>query len=242
MTSLATPWLVPVMDAGGKAAELAVLDWWRQSGVDVLIDESPRDWLAKARPAEAEQAVEAAASPLPATLAALHGQLAEQREGEEPAILPSGDPAAGLMLLAETPTAFDSRQTGLFAGSEGRLLDAMLGAIGRDRASTYLATIAPRRPAGGKIDAAELPEHLRLARQHVALAGPRALLLLGDGAARALLGLPIAAARGRLHRLDLDGITVNVVVTFSPQMLLERPASKADCWADLRRLLEELNR
>ena len=227
------------MDAGGTAAALAALDWWRQSGVDVLIDESPRDWLARARTLPD---AEAASLPLPGSLAAFHNLLGEQADGEAPSLLPSGDPAAGFMLLAAMPTAFDTPQSGLFAGSEGRLLDAMLGAIGRDRASTYLATITPRRPAGGKIAAAELPEHLRQARHHVALAAPKALLLLGDGAARAMLDLPITAARGRVHRLDLSGNTVNVVVTFSPQMLLERPASKADCWADLRRLLEELNR
>lgn len=229
------------MDAGGNSAVLAMLDWWRQSGVDVLVDESPRDWLAKARPAQARPDA-GASPPLPDSLSALHGRLAAQCDGEEPPILPSGNAASGLMVLAAMPTAFDTPQTGLFAGSEGRLLDAMLGAIGRDRASTYLATLTPRRPAAGKIDPAELSEHLRLAMHHIALAAPKTLLLLGDGVARALLDRPIAAARGDAHRLDLGGVTVNVVVTFSPQMLLERPASKADCWADLRRLLEELNR
>ncbi len=157
--------------------------------------------------------------------------------------LPAGDPAAGLMLLAAMPTAFDTPQTGLFAGREGRLLDAMLGAIGRDRSlQLSCRTLAPHRPAGGRIDPAVLAEHLKLARRHIALAAPKALLLLGDDASRAILDRRLSVARGQTHQILIDAITVNVVVTFPPQMLLERPASKADCWADLCRLLEELNR
>jgi DNA polymerase len=146
------------------------------------------------------------------------------------------------MLLAATPTAFDTPQTGLFAGREGRLLDAMLGAIGRDRASSYIATLALRRPVGGRIDRAALSDHVKLARRHIALAAPKALLLLGDDSAQAMLGMRVPPARGQVHEIDIDGVTVNVVVTFHPQILLESPARKADCWADLRRLLEELNR
>ncbi len=233
------------MDAGGKAAALAVLDWWRQSGVDALIDERPRDWLAPPRSIGGNHRRQRRRlSPLAAIVwtraVAYMSDCASPDEG--PPILPAGNPNAGLMLLSAMPTAFDTPQTGLFAGREGRLLDAMLGAIGRDRASSYLATLAPHRPAGGRIDGAALAEHLELARRHIALAAPRAVLLLGEDAARAMLGLRLAAARRRTHQIDFDGVTVNVVVTFHPQMLLERPASKADCWADLRRLLEELNR
>ena len=231
------------MDAGGKAAALAVLDWWRQSGVDTLIDEQPRDWLALSRPA-ADAAIEPVRAPvLPDNLPALITYMADCAGADEgPPILPAGDASAGLMLLAAMPTAFDTPQTGLFAGREGRLLDAMLGAIGRDRASSYLATLALRRPAGGRIDGAALADHLQLARRHIALAAPKALLLLGDDSARAMLDRRLAGARGQTHKIDIDGVTVNVVVTFHPQMLLESPARKADCWADLRRLLEELNR
>jgi uracil-DNA glycosylase family 4 len=231
------------MDAGGKAAALAALDWWRQSGVDVLIDEQPRDWLSSTRPST-ELAAEAVRTPaLPDSLATLLSYVTDCAGADQgPPILPVGDPGAGLMLLAAMPTAFDTPQTGLFAGREGRLLDAMLGAIGRDRASSYIATLALHRPAGGRIDPAALADHLKLARRHIALAAPRALLLLGDDASRALLDQRLPAARGQTQKIDVDGVTVNVVVTFHPQMLLESPARKADCWADLRRLLEELNR
>lgn len=231
------------MNAGGNATALALLDWWRQSGVDALIDEQPRDWLAPPR-SPANAVVGLAPPPaLPDSLPSLIAHMADRTGADEgPPILPAGDASAGLMLLAAMPTAFDTPQTGLFADPEGRLLDAMLGAIGRDRASSYLATLALRRPPGGRIDGATLAEHLRLARRHIAVAAPKVLLLLGDDSSRALLDMRLAAARGKTHEIDVDGVTVNVVVTFHPQMLLESPARKADCWADLRRLLEELNR
>jgi uracil-DNA glycosylase family 4 len=243
LTSLGTGCLVRAMDAGGNSAALVVLDWWRQSGVDVLIDEAPRNWLATSRPAPPPAEPMLAPATLPTTLSGFHGWLADQAgPGGAPPIPPNGDAAAGLMLLAGMPTNFDTPQTGLFAGSEGQLLDAMLGAIGRDRASIYLTSLASHRPDGGKIGPTALAELALLARHHIGLAAPKAMLLLGDEPSRALLDLPATAARGRIHQISVGEITVNVVVTFTPQMLLKRPASKADCWADLRRLLEELNR
>ena len=40
----------------GRLDALSALDWWREAGVDTLVDEEPRDWLrapAKAQPAAA---------------------------------------------------------------------------------------------------------------------------------------------------------------------------------------------
>src|SRR5689334_11865771 len=122
------------MDAGGNAAALAVLDWWRQSGVDVLIDEQPRDWLGSSAQSPEALAGTIPTPALPDSRAALLAYMTDRATAENgPPILPAGDPNAGLMLMAAVPTPFDTPQTGLFAGREGQLLDAMLGAIGRDR-------------------------------------------------------------------------------------------------------------
>ena len=156
-------------------------------------------------------------------------------------LLPAGNPASGLMVLTDQPEASDAEAEQLIAGEAGRLLDRMLGAIGRDRESIYLAAMTPVRALGGRTDAATVAEWTNIARRHVAVAAPRVLLLFGDAASRAFIGTSLAGARGRLHHLNHDGGTVAMIATFHPRFLLQQPARKADAWRDLRLLLGELN-
>ena len=46
-----------IMDAHSAAS---VLDWWREAGVDVLVDETPRDWLSARHPDAVAAPAEAA--------------------------------------------------------------------------------------------------------------------------------------------------------------------------------------
>lgn len=229
---------------------LSALRWWQDAGVDMLVDETPRDWL---RPAEKAppvaspppSVIDDSPSALPATLEAFCAWLAttDSLPGEISARLaPAGDPAAGLMLLADIPDPADARAAMLVSGEIGRLFDRMLAAIGRDRASIYLATMAPARPAGGRTDAATVAQLIRSARHHVMLAEPRLLVLLGEAASRAMLGIELAEARGRVHMLDHEGGSVPAVATFHPRFLIQHPALKADAWQDLRLVLQGLSR
>ena len=224
-----------------RAGALSALSWWRDAGVDVIVDEAPRDWLrpAPSRPAPLP-APDPAPDPLPATLAALEQRLATPGlvpDALSGAVSPAGNIASGLMLLADMPEAGDAAAGQLVSGEAGRLLDAMLGVIGRDRASIYLAALAPARPASGRL-AAETCEALgELAKQHIALAAPRMVLLLGEAAPRAILGLSLAEARGRIHDLNHRGATVGVVATFHPRYLLRDQGAKPKAWQDLRLLL-----
>ena len=77
-----------------------------------------------------------------------------------------------------------------------------------------------------------------MARDHVRLAKPERLLLLGDAAAKALTGQPLASARGRVHRIE----GVRAVATFHPRWLLQRPSDKALAWKDLLLLMSEEDR
>jgi uracil-DNA glycosylase len=154
-----------------------------------------------------------------------------------PRVCPAGDPAAGLMILTAMPSAEDCNAGTLLSGASGRLFDRMLAAIGRSRDSAYLAGLSCLRPPSGRMDAPSAARCAAIARHHIALAAPRALLLFGDDCAKALLGQGVAQARGRVHQLDLEGGTVSAVVTLHPDYLLAQPAYKAHAWADLQRLM-----
>ncbi len=225
-----------------------MLSWWQLAGVDVMVDDSPRTWLrAPTTPASAPVETPTAPSPaaLPATLESLTNWLTSHETFPELGsvrLAPIGTVAGGLMLLTDMPDQEDLASGSLLTGAAGRLFDGMLGAIGRDRASAYLATLASGRPATGKISE-KLEEELgRIARHHIALAAPRAVLMIGDATIRALTGMGLAPARGSIHAINLGDGTVPAVATFHPRFLLQHPALKADAWADLRMLMEILTK
>ena len=216
---------------------MSALDWWREAGVDVLVEEEARDWLRPPIKAPPVLPTPSPAEPFPATLAAFRtwlGQSDAMPGLPASRILPAGDPASGLMLLADMPEPADGAAGQLFSGDLGRLFDRMLAAIGRDRASIYLASLAGAAVAPRDLEAGAL---VSAARHHVALAAPRLLLLLGDAPARALLGMRVAEARGKIHEIDHGGAKVRAIATFRPRDLLQRASMKPLAWADLRLLL-----
>jgi len=230
----------------------SALSWWQLAGVDVMVDDAPRGWLKNSasvsNQAHVPDAVAAAQAAdvvaLPATIEAFSGWIRHPENLSDlgtrrPA--PLGRIAGGLMLLTDMPDTEDCEADMLVAGTAGRLLDAMLGAIGRDRASVYLASLAPGRPASGRLAAPLEAELARLARHHIALARPRLVLLLGDATIRAMIGTSLAEARNSIHGINLDGGTLPAIATFHPRFLLQQPARKADAWADLRKVMEILN-
>src|SRR3546814_12343688 len=93
----------------------------------------------------------------------------------------------------------------LLSGAAGVLFDRMLAAIGRDRSSVYLAPLCAIRPVSGQIPADLGPPLAEIALHRLALCRPKRLLLMGNAASRALLGVNAAAGRGCLHVLNHAG-------------------------------------
>ncbi len=157
-----------------------------------------------------------------------------------PRVCPAGDPAAGLMIFAPMPSSEDCAAGNLLSDAPGRLFDRMLAAIGRSRETIYLAGLSCFRPAGGRFDHSGEERCAAIARHHIALAAPKAVLLLGDACSKALLGIGAAQARGKVHTIEANGQAFDAVVTLSPEYLLSQPAAKAMAWADLQLLMENL--
>ena len=235
----------------------SALTWWAEAGVDVIVGDEPHDWLRpkpEAPPAPVAAAVAEAASPPLAPETALPDQLdlfqAWLRDSpalpfaspRAPRVCPAGDPASGLMVMADMPAAGDCEAATLVSGDAGRLFDRMLAAIGRSRETIYLASLSCLRSPDGRFTSEAAVRCATLARHHVGLAAPRALLLFGDACSKALLGLPMAQARGRWHELATHAGPVKTIVTIPPDYLLRQPSAKAHAWADLQMLVQELDR
>jgi uracil-DNA glycosylase len=225
--------------ASGWAA--STLGWWEEAGVDTIVGEEPRDWLAPK--AKAPDAPPPAPPPdaLPDTLEGLAAWLAETDQLPYAApgarrAAPAGDPASGLMILTDMP----SPDGGLISGEAGALLDKMLAAIGRSRATIYLAALSPVRTPAGTIGEAEAARLAEIARHHIGLVAPKALLLFGDACGKALVGATVAGARARWHEVSTGAGQIRTLVTLRPEKLLTQPKLKSLAWDDLQMLMEEL--
>ncbi|MEP6657547.1 MAG: uracil-DNA glycosylase [Betaproteobacteria bacterium] len=144
-----------------------------------------------------------------------------------------GDAAADWLFVGEAPGADEDVQGEPFVGQAGKLLDAMLAALGMARgANVYIANVLKCRPPANRTPEPQEVESCRpyLDRQ-IALIKPKLIVALGKSAATTLLGTEssIASLRGRLHRYG----GIPLVVTYHPAYLLRTLADKAKAWEDL---------
>ena len=149
-------------------------------------------------------------------------------------VLPTGDAGAPLMLLTAWPEIDDQRDGTLFSGPAGKLLDAMLHAIGLARGDCYIASLAVTRPAGGRCTDEEGAQLDRLLWHHLRLARPGRLLLIGGDIVRMAAATALPDARGKLLDINQDGGRMEAVAVAHPAMLLARPAQKAAAWDSLK--------
>lgn len=230
----------------------SLVSWWADAGVDVSVQDAPRDWLNEkpaaqaAAPLAAPGPPDAADDSLPAQLDLFRAWLASSENlpfsaPNTPRVCPAGDPSSGLMIVADMPSGEDCSAGTLMSGEVGALFDNMLKAIGRDRETIYLTALSCIRSPSGQINSQAAQRCAGLARHHIGLAAPRAVLLFGDACAKALLGLPVAQARGRWHEIATHAGPVKALATIGPKQLLDGPRLKALAWADLQMLIEEVN-
>jgi DNA polymerase len=120
-------------------------------------------------------------------------------------------------------------------GRAGKLLDAMLFALGLDRNMVFIANILKCRPPKNRDPTPDEAHDCRpfLDRQ-IALIEPGIIVALGRVAAQNLLETQVAVGklRGGIHRLEPAGIPV--VVTYHPAYLLRSPREKRKVWDDLQ--------
>ena len=150
-----------------------------------------------------------------------------------------GDRHARLMLIGEAPGADEDRLGEPFVGRAGKLLDNMLRAIGLDRRRVFIANILKCRPPGNRDPKpGEAANCFPFLERQVQLIAPRLLLSLGRISAQTLLRTqaPVGRLRGRVHELEIAGLTLPLVVTYHPAYLLRSPEQKAKSWDDLRQV------
>ena len=229
----------------GQIETLSALDWWREAGVDMLVEEEPRDWLKPPDKRQAKAAPEAApppniVQPTHETLAALQDWLSSSMQlplasPSAKRILPQGPENAAIMLLTDAPTVADAADGQPIGGEAWELTKRMLAAIKIAVEDAYTAPLNCVHAPGAKMSPAEREACAEIARQHIRLAKPQRLLLFGDGPCQALLGKPLTQARAHVHKIE----GVRTVATFHPRHLINQPSNKSLAWKDLLLLMED---
>ena len=168
-----------------------------------------------------------------------------------------GARSADWMVIGEAPGENEDRQSQPFVGQAGKLLDAMLAAIGLSRQvedtpesvaasahlagaegqkglkrGVYIANVLKCRPPDNRNPQPdEIAQCEPYLRRQVALVQPKVILAMGRFAVQSLLQTtePIGRLRGRVHQYQ----GVPVIVTYHPAYLLRALPEKAKAWQDL---------
>ena len=168
-----------------------------------------------------------------------------------------GARSADWMVIGEAPGENEDRQGQPFVGQAGKLLDAMLAAIGLSRQAedapesvassahlagaegqkglkrgVYIANVLKCRPPDNRNPQPdEIAQCEPYLRRQVALVQPKVILAMGRFAVQSLLQTtePIGRLRGRVHQYQ----GVPVIVTYHPAYLLRALPEKAKAWQDL---------
>jgi len=234
---------------GGEAENLTLaearsaLAWWLDAGVDVAVQEEPRDWLKPPSPKStkvAEPPEPNLVEPSRETLGELQHWLASSLSlplagPAAKRVLPHGCEEAAVMLLSDAPTLEDAAAGQPIGGEAWILTQRMLAAIGLSAEDAYSASLSCFSTPGSRMSEKDRQACAEIARQHVRLAKPKRLLLLGDGPCMALLGKRLPQARGHVHKVE----GVRTIATFHPRNLVNQPSNKSLAWKDLLLLMED---
>ena len=244
----------------------ALLDWHVDLGADEAIGDVPINRydvpkeapkMAKAKPVEAAPVV-MHQGPDPVAVARQMAQGAQDLDGLKAAmaafphcdlkngarnlVFGAGTIGAKVMVIGEAPGREEDQQGQPFVGPAGQLLDAMFAAIdhGREHAQNpiYITNVLPWRPPQNRDpNPNELAMMVPFLERHVALANPEVLVLMGNQACEALLGLKgITKLRGTWS----EALGKPALPMLHPAYLLRAPQAKREAWADLLSLQARL--
>lgn len=151
----------------------------------------------------------------------------------------AGSPDALLMFVGEAPGFDEDREGKPFIGAAGQLLSKIILAMKLTREQVYIANILKCRPPQNRDPVpTEIATCSPILMKQIEIIQPKVICALGKFAAQTLLGVetPISRLRGRFH--DWHGL--KLMPTFHPAYLLRNPDDKKYVWADMQKIMREL--
>ena len=234
----------------------AALDWWRLAGVEWDFLDEPQDFRPKEAPQDAapppafpmaptvepEQPVEirigGEAATWPQDLAAFQtwwmNEASLDAGPTEARVPPRGTACAALMVIVPQPETGDAEAGHLLSGPQGRLLAAMLPALGLGAEDVYLASALPRAMPAADWGALRASGLGAILAHHIALAAPRRVLAFG-GNILPLLGHDMPQSPANYLNINQEGASASAkaipaLAAHDLALLLDRAKSKAGFW------------
>ncbi len=161
-------------------------------------------------------------------------QQCQLHAGRTKTVFGAGDSSADWMFVGEAPGKDEDLQGEPFVGRAGRLLTAMIGALGMQRQQVYIANVVKCRPPGNRDpEPEEIRQCMHFLQQQIELVQPKVMIALGLVSARLLLDIdqPLGQMRGKVYQYGSQ--STPLIVTYHPAYLLRSPGMKARSWDDL---------
>jgi uracil-DNA glycosylase len=216
----------------------SALDWWHDAGVDTLVQDDPRDWLAPPAPAVTTP-VAVRSDPVPNAPTDYAGfwswrlgDDAPEQEWGVATLPPEGPLDADLLVLVD-----HANDETLLGGLEGALFDRILTAIGRNRADVCIAALAHARPLADTLTADVVPQLAERAGLLLSLTPAKTVLLVGHATSRAMLTTDGAPVPVGLHGINQHGREIQALAIAHPRFMLKHPQVKRETWRCLQSLL-----
>ena len=166
----------------------------------------------------------------------------ELHKGRTQTVFGVGNVHADWLIIGEAPGRDEDLQGEPFVGRAGKLLNAMLNAIGLQREQVFIANILKCRPPNNRD-----PEPNEVAccegylKQQIAMIRPKIILAVGRIAAQNLLKVDTPIGQMRGNRYEYPEGNIPVVVTYHPAYLLRSPREKRKSWQDLQMAMKIYN-
>jgi len=251
------------------AATESLLAFWRDAGVDACFADTPVDRTHVQPPPAVKAVARATAAVTPVVdasdavaearrLAAGAETLEQLGEaiatfegcplrglGARQSVFARGNPEAQVLVVGEGPGAEEDERGQPFVGKAGKLLDRMLKEAGLEGRVFITNTVFWRPPGNRTPTPTEQAVCAPFVERAFALLRPKAVLLVGAAASKAVLGVDegILKLRGqwREWRLAEGGVSAPAMPTLHPAFLLRQPIAKRQAWADMLSLAARLN-
>lgn len=150
-----------------------------------------------------------------------------------------GNPNADLMFIGEAPGRDEDIQGEPFVGRAGQLLTDIIHAMKLTRDDVYIANVIKCRPPENRNpEPDELDACRPWIRRQVELIKPRVIVALGRFGLQSLTEKAYAITSVRGSWLEYNGI--KLMPTYHPAYLLRNPAAKKEVWADMKKVMAEL--
>lgn len=145
-----------------------------------------------------------------------------------------GDPNADWLFVSDAPSRSDLAQHQMFSGRAGQLYEAMLLAVGLDRAVVYTTSVFK---CVASDDLSVIPNCDKLLQRQIELLKPKVIVTFGEFAAQSVVKSNESLEKLRSQDLSCHISKVPIVASYSPIQLLDEPSLKAGAWQDLKKCL-----